>query len=129
LGGSIPPFGVWGARRPAPGAAEDGSDRISRLPDDLLLDILAHLCCARAAAHTSLLSRRWRGLWRHLPELSFREIAPAALNAALANVARKELSLLDISITIPWHYRFSSADLALLLGTGGAHFNRAGRDN
>ncbi|KAL6639245.1 hypothetical protein ACP70R_022975 [Stipagrostis hirtigluma subsp. patula] len=40
----------------------DGADLISALPDDMLLEVLARLRCARAAAHTSLLSRRWRGL-------------------------------------------------------------------
>jgi len=49
----------------------DDEDHISALPDDLLLHILARLGCARAAANTSLLSRRWRGLWRRVPALRF----------------------------------------------------------
>ncbi|KQK16277.1 hypothetical protein BRADI_1g27940v3 [Brachypodium distachyon] len=47
------------------------------------LEVLNRLRCPRAAALTSALSRRWRGLWTHLTELSFRDIAPDALDAAL----------------------------------------------
>ncbi|CAN6175426.1 unnamed protein product [Urochloa humidicola] len=71
-------------------------DRISALPDDILHQILARLGCARAAAHTGLLARRWRGLWARLPELTFHCIAPGSLDAALAMVARPAPSLLDI---------------------------------
>ncbi|CAN6205355.1 unnamed protein product [Urochloa humidicola] len=95
-----PPRGA-GPRCPD-GSGGGAADRISGLPDDLLLHVLARLRCARA----SLLSRRWRGLWGHLPELTFREITPGALDAALAQVARTELSLLDIDV--PERHRFSS---------------------
>ncbi|TVU39172.1 hypothetical protein EJB05_12579, partial [Eragrostis curvula] len=76
----------------------DGVDLISALPDDLLLQILARLGCARAAAHTSLLVRRWRGLWTRLPELTFHNICPDPLDAALAQVSGPAVSLLDISL-------------------------------
>ena len=49
--------------------SDGGVDRISSLPDDLLHAILIRL---RDAARTSVLSRRWRRVWAHLPELSFR---------------------------------------------------------
>ncbi|WVZ50863.1 hypothetical protein U9M48_002074 [Paspalum notatum var. saurae] len=48
-----------------------GEDRISGLPDELLHAILGRLECARAAAPTTVLSRRWRPVYAHLPELFF----------------------------------------------------------
>ncbi|CAL5062266.1 unnamed protein product [Urochloa decumbens] len=47
------------------------TDCISGLPDELLHDILLRLESTRAAARTSVLSRRWRHVWAHLPELIF----------------------------------------------------------
>ncbi|TKW35885.1 hypothetical protein SEVIR_2G404800v4 [Setaria viridis] len=78
-----------------------GVDHISGLHDDVLIQILRRLRCTAAAASTSALSRRWRerGLWRHLPEQSFRGVAHGALESALAQVALPKLSLLDIEIT------------------------------
>jgi hypothetical protein len=64
----------------------------------VLLHVLARLRCARAAALTSSVSRRWRGLWRHLSELSFRDIPSDAANAALHQVACPSLSRLEIEI-------------------------------
>ncbi|CAN6168368.1 unnamed protein product [Urochloa humidicola] len=49
----------------------DGADRISSLPDDLLHVILLSLRDTAAAARTSVLSRRWRRVWAHVPGLSF----------------------------------------------------------
>ncbi|WVZ50865.1 hypothetical protein U9M48_002076 [Paspalum notatum var. saurae] len=48
-----------------------GEDRISKLPDELLHEVLVRLGSARAAARTSMVSRHWRHLWAHLPALSF----------------------------------------------------------
>src|SRR5512143_3780321 len=45
------------------GGAGEEEDRLSDLPDCLLEDILAHLG-SRQAVQTSVLSRRWRNLWR-----------------------------------------------------------------
>jgi hypothetical protein len=64
----------------------------------MLLQILIHLRCARAAAHTSSLSRRWHGLWRHLFELSFCDMPLDAVDAALQQVACPALSRLEIEI-------------------------------
>lgn len=47
----------------------DAGDRISSLPDDLLFSILLRIGSIRAAARTSVLSRRWRHVWARLPEL------------------------------------------------------------
>ncbi|CAL4987228.1 unnamed protein product [Urochloa decumbens] len=67
-----------------------GEDRISALPDELLHAILVELRSARAAARTSVLSRRWRHVWEHLPEFilddhdTTRRPLPDAVDAALA---------------------------------------------
>ncbi|XP_028806301.1 putative F-box/FBD/LRR-repeat protein At4g26350 [Neltuma alba] len=45
-------------------------ERISSLPDSLLLHILSFLH-TRDAVATSLLSKRWRPLWRSIPKLEF----------------------------------------------------------
>ncbi|TVU38582.1 hypothetical protein EJB05_11962, partial [Eragrostis curvula] len=48
---------------------ERTEDRISGLPGDLLHGILVDLGSVRAAARTSVLSRRWRHVWTQIPEL------------------------------------------------------------
>ncbi|CAD6340692.1 unnamed protein product [Miscanthus lutarioriparius] len=59
---------------PSPTAGQDGAgdDRISALDDDLCELILGstHLN-VRELVHTSVLSKRWRGLWKRLPVLDF----------------------------------------------------------
>ncbi|RLM75018.1 hypothetical protein C2845_PM15G09190 [Panicum miliaceum] len=47
-------------------AAADGGDRLSALPDELLHSIMS-LLMARQVVQTSVLSRRWRDLWRSTP--------------------------------------------------------------
>ncbi|CAL5071708.1 unnamed protein product [Urochloa decumbens] len=99
---------------------DDGSiDRISGLHDDLLIQVLVRLRCAGAAARTSVLARRWRGLWRHLPDLSLRGLPHEALEAALAQVALPKLSLLDIDVPSLHRHRFSVKGVASLLRTAG----------
>ncbi|CAG7879999.1 unnamed protein product [Brassica rapa] len=50
-------------------------DRISPLPDDLILKILS-FPPTKVAITTSLLSKRWRDVWKHVPKLEY--FAPRA---------------------------------------------------
>ncbi|KAF3590012.1 hypothetical protein F2Q69_00026019 [Brassica cretica] len=45
-------------------------DRIGKLPDDMLLKILKSLSTEKAV-QTSLLSKRWEGVWKQMPYLFF----------------------------------------------------------
>nr|CAB3490144.1 unnamed protein product [Digitaria exilis] len=83
-------------------------DHITGLPDELLHEILARLGSATAAARTSVLSRRWRHLWTHLPDLVLDDdgtvpIAPPpatfleTVDAALAGYSGPTLERLVIS--------------------------------
>ncbi|XBI04473.1 hypothetical protein VPH35_132770 [Triticum aestivum] len=82
--------------RSGPRLRSSGQDRISTLPDDLLRLVLARIGCAHAAARTSVLSRRWRGLL--LPGLVLRCVAFHKLEAALGRVS-PEVSLLKIHVS------------------------------
>uniref|UniRef100_A0ACD5VMS5 Uncharacterized protein n=1 Tax=Avena sativa TaxID=4498 RepID=A0ACD5VMS5_AVESA len=71
-----------------------GEDRLSALPDDLLICILILVNDAAAAARTSILASRWRRLWALLPELRFASIDHHRIGAALAAREAPDLSLL-----------------------------------
>ncbi|TVU40475.1 hypothetical protein EJB05_13941, partial [Eragrostis curvula] len=76
---------IAGSAKPSYDGAGDGNDRLSALPDDILVLILLRLDTADAAGRTSVLSRRWRRVWTLLPELRFRFFpAPHLIAAALA---------------------------------------------
>ncbi|VFQ81705.1 unnamed protein product [Cuscuta campestris] len=49
---------------------EEEKDRISELPDDILVHILSYMNC-KQAARTSVLSSRWKEMWMHTPTLDF----------------------------------------------------------
>uniref|UniRef100_A0A0A9FRL3 F-box domain-containing protein n=1 Tax=Arundo donax TaxID=35708 RepID=A0A0A9FRL3_ARUDO len=87
----------------AAAAARGGDDLLSALPDDVLLHVLARLPFARAAARTSVLSRRWRRLWAHLPGLLFPHPADpiGRARATLAAHVAPALRLLVVSARFP----------------------------
>nr|CAB3490137.1 unnamed protein product [Digitaria exilis] len=89
-----------------------GEDRISELPDELLHVILLRLGSSRAAARTSALSRRWRRVWAHLPELRLgTHHDPPPLPASLLDAV--DGALAGYSATAPLEH------LGILFFTGG----------
>ncbi|TVU38581.1 hypothetical protein EJB05_11961, partial [Eragrostis curvula] len=97
---------------PVPGVTRRnrGADRISGLPDELLHEILLRLPSTADAARTSLLSRRWRRVWAHVPAISLTDGDQEArgssildaVDAALAAHAAPALDRLAISLTDDW---------------------------
>ncbi|KAI4979369.1 hypothetical protein ZWY2020_016122 [Hordeum vulgare] len=90
----------------------DGEDLISALPDDMLFHILLKLRAAAAAARTSVLARRWRGLWAIPPKLTFADgIEHHRVVAALAahkvrdlrrlRVATRQASVEHLAVWLP----------------------------
>ncbi|KAJ1272529.1 hypothetical protein BS78_06G208700 [Paspalum vaginatum] len=77
----------------------DGVDRLSDLPDVLLLHILDHLRDIHAALRTSVLSNRWHGLWTGLLELTFREVDTSSVEATLEKLpAGTALNFLEVCV-------------------------------
>ena len=110
-------------RRSSQGQQPGGVDHISALPDDLLLLILAGVGCTASAARTSGLSRRWRGLWARLGDISLRDVQFHWLAAVLSLVARPPapvISRIDIHVPrqnrrVPREHWPDRADVATLL--------------
>jgi hypothetical protein len=75
-----------------------GADRISDLPDHLLHRVLICLLSTDDAVRTSVLSRRWRRVWTHLPELALCYCSPEHVGTALSAWSAPVLHRLLISV-------------------------------
>ncbi|XP_021318509.1 uncharacterized protein LOC8079546 isoform X3 [Sorghum bicolor] len=90
-------------------------DRISSLPEDLLLEILVRLRSVAEAACAGAVSRGWRDLWTELPELTFWCANPLTVVSALAGITRSSVDLLDINLSSSWMEEDWGGDVSLLL--------------
>jgi len=81
---------------------QSSEDRISSLPEDLLLEILIRLRSVADAACAGAVSRRWRGLWTELPELTFLSDQPLSVQSTLTRITRPSLDLLNIYLWSNW---------------------------
>ncbi|TKW30883.1 hypothetical protein SEVIR_2G067300v4 [Setaria viridis] len=88
---------LHGAQLAAKSSEDDaGMDRLSALPNDVLLRILLRLEDAAVAGRTSVLSSRWRRLWALLPELRFHSSREPRLIASALLAHEAALSCLDV---------------------------------
>ncbi|CAA7042390.1 unnamed protein product [Microthlaspi erraticum] len=97
-------------------------DRISELPEALLVQILSSLP-TKVVVATSVLSKRWRSLWKTMPSLEFSYNATNDLERFSNNVCRCLLShqapvlqSLDLSIDSDNNENSMDCDIGILLG-------------
>ncbi|XXG69540.1 hypothetical protein AAC387_Pa06g2382 [Persea americana] len=70
-------------------------DRISYLPDDILLHIFSFIPI-RCAARTSVLSTRWKSLWTCNPTLDFSGCKPTDIDRCLCLYRAPKVQIFDI---------------------------------
>ncbi|KAJ6801341.1 putative F-box/FBD/LRR-repeat protein isoform X2 [Iris pallida] len=75
---------------PSSSSSSESSDRLSSLPDAILLEILS-LLCTDEIVRTGILSRRWRGLWTRSPVLHL------ARNYSVSFVERVDVDLPSVT--------------------------------
>jgi hypothetical protein len=107
--------------RRTPDGGDDGvgEDRLSSLPLDLQLEVLACLQCARGAARTSVLSRPWRGVWTQLRDLTFDGNVDldslAGALSRLGELAQVRPKLNRLCIQLPGNLKLGDARISSLL--------------
>jgi len=83
-------------------------DRISKLPDDVLVMILASLS-TEDALKTSVLSTRWKNVWKQVPYLHFDLLSAtyeSGLIAALSNSVAESITQVSLHFSLFCSYEF-----------------------
>ncbi|XP_057773773.1 putative F-box protein At1g49610 [Salvia miltiorrhiza] len=81
-------------------------DRLSELPDSLIISILSLSLSTRDAVRTTILSKRWKDLWTTVPSLDFMNHSRDFICGALARWQGTKLLKFSINfypITLPQH--------------------------
>ncbi|KAL7137286.1 hypothetical protein ABFS83_10G081900 [Erythranthe nasuta] len=77
----------------------DDDDRISKLPDDILVDVISRLSL-KEAGRTSVLSPRWKNVWKHTPFLNFD--ADDVLQKIMEHHSSKDLIKIEAPKYVEW---------------------------
>ncbi|CAI0495779.1 unnamed protein product [Linum tenue] len=94
------------------GEAEEhhiGVDRLSSLPDHILQSVLSFLDCTKRSVQTSVLSRRWRSLWKQVPILTLRtkHFTPSSFARYVGEVLSRRPENCNIDVIYYAHLDFS----------------------
>lgn len=78
----------------------DGKDRLSDLPDSILIHILSLLDNCKTAVQSSVLSKRWKNLWIYLPNLYFTNLTMGQKSYKLENFVDMVLTRRDPNVKL-----------------------------
>ncbi|CAI0413359.1 unnamed protein product [Linum tenue] len=84
-------------------------DRLSSLPDHILHLVLSFLDCPKLSAQTSVLSRRWRSLWKRVPSLTLSTscLTPSSFARYVEEVLSRRPEGRDVEEIVYLHFDFS----------------------
>ncbi|XP_057773777.1 putative F-box protein At2g39415 [Salvia miltiorrhiza] len=77
----------------------DSLDRLSELPDSLILSILSLLSSTRDVVRTTILSKRWKDLWTTVPCLEFEDENPEFICRVLAQWRGAKIWIFYLSLS------------------------------